>query len=291
MRKNSTAESGANAGSDWQLIARADDGSNLGTALLSTRSTGALTVGYGVNSHLFLPFDNQEIKIGAGTDLRFYHDGTNSYIRNDTGSLNFNIGTTTIAQLRSGGNPFWTVTSSADNAAVGLFVGNTKALRMGATSVRANIEGVDSTGFGSFQPLRVGGSELEFAVSSTVCMAIETTLAVDVRQQFQLSNAITPAQLTANTDNYSPTGLSTASVLRLSTDASRNLTGIAAQPAGTRLTICNVGTQDLVLIHDATSTAANRFFCPGSVNKTLNTNDSVDIWYDSSSTRWRVIDN
>jgi hypothetical protein len=47
----------------------------------------------------------------------------------------------------------------------------------------------------------------------------------------------------------------------------------------------------LVLIHDATSTAANRFFCPGSVNKTLNTNDSVDIWYDSSSTRWRVIDN
>lgn len=99
---------------------------------------------------------------------------------------------------------------------------------------------------------------------------------------------ISPAQLTVATDNYNPTGLSTAGILRLSTNAALNLTGIVAQPDGTRILLCNVGTNNLVLVHDLTSTAANRFFCPGSVNYTLNTNDSVYIWYDQASTRWRV---
>ena len=104
------------------------------------------------------------------------------------------------------------------------------------------------------------------------------------------TNVISPAQLTANTDNWNPTGLSTASTIRLSTDASRNITGLVAQAAGTEITLCNVGAQDTVLVHDATSTAANRFLCPGSANFTLNANDSVRIWYDTTSSRWRVIE-
>lgn len=138
--------------------------------------------------------------------------------------------------------------------------------------------------------IRNDTGELRLQFSTTVIAALETAGAFDMRQQVQFSNVISPAQITANTDNYAPTGLATASVLRLSTDASRNLTGISAQPAGTRLTICNVGAQDIVLVHDATSTAANRFLCPGSANYTLNGNDSVDIWYDTTSARWRVID-
>jgi hypothetical protein len=42
-------------------------------------------------------------------------------------------------------------------------------------------------------------------------------------------------------------------------------------------------------MHDVTSTAANRFYCPGSVDLILNANDSVHIEYDSTSSRWRVI--
>jgi hypothetical protein len=100
---------------------------------------------------------------------------------------------------------------------------------------------------------------------------------------------VTPAQIVANTDNYAPTGLGHNLTFRLSTDASRNLTGIVAQAGGTRMRLMNVGSFDLVLVHDATSTAANRFLCPGSANKTLNANDSVDIEYDSTSSRWRVV--
>jgi hypothetical protein len=103
------------------------------------------------------------------------------------------------------------------------------------------------------------------------------------------TGVISPTQLAANTDNWNPTGLASARVIRLSTDASRNLTGIVAQAAGTMVWLVNVGAQDCVLVHNATSTAANRFFCPGSANFTLNANDSVQIRYDTTSSRWRAL--
>lgn len=103
------------------------------------------------------------------------------------------------------------------------------------------------------------------------------------------TGTVTPAQLTANTDNWAVTGLGAASTIRASTDASRNLTGIASPTAGQRVALINVGAFDLVLVHDATSTAANRFLCPNSANLTLNPNDSVTLWYDTTSSRWRVI--
>lgn len=99
---------------------------------------------------------------------------------------------------------------------------------------------------------------------------------------------ISPAQLVANTDNWAPTGIGTASVVRASTDASRNLTGIAGGADGRVLYVCNIGGFNLVLKHDVTSTAANRFYCPGSVDLTLTPNSTADLLYDSTSSRWRV---
>lgn len=100
---------------------------------------------------------------------------------------------------------------------------------------------------------------------------------------------LTPPQVTAAQNNYNPTGLSTARHLRMSTDASRTLTGIAAQNSGTLLTLWNAGTFDLVLSNaDAASTAGNRFRCPGNVNFTLNRGDAVDLWYDYNSAEWAV---
>ena len=110
---------------------------------------------------------------------------------------------------------------------------------------------------------------------------------VTFSRSLNLSSILTPPQITGNTDNYNPVGLTTCNVLRLSTDASRNLTGLVAFPA--LILLSNVGAQDLVLVHDATSTAANRFYCPGSANFTLSANDSVFIWYDIVSSRWRVL--
>lgn len=103
-----------------------------------------------------------------------------------------------------------------------------------------------------------------------------------------LGTSISPAQITANTDNYAPAGLATCGVLRLSTDASRNLTGITAQSDGAKLLLMNIGANPLVLKHDVTSTAANRFYCPGSVDFRLAANTAAWISYDLTSSRWRV---
>ena len=54
--------------------------------------TGVATLG----SHLELG-DSDEIKLGAGTDLQIYHDGTNSYVANKTGVLKLATETSGIA--------------------------------------------------------------------------------------------------------------------------------------------------------------------------------------------------
>jgi hypothetical protein len=55
------------------------------------------TLGFSMQSHLQVLLDNSEVQIGAGTDLRLYHDGTNSKIVNATGTLDItSAGTITV---------------------------------------------------------------------------------------------------------------------------------------------------------------------------------------------------
>lgn len=104
------------------------------------------------------------------------------------------------------------------------------------------------------------------------------------------SGVLTPAQITSNQNDYSPAGIGSATIVRLSSDASRQITGIASGGSGQRQLLVNAGAQDIVLVHEsASSTAANRFACPGAVNFTLNTRDSAWTWYDNVDARWRVV--
>jgi hypothetical protein len=97
---------------------------------------------------------------------------------------------------------------------------------------------------------------------------------------------VTPAQITAATNNYAPAGLSTAAVLRLSTDASRNLTGLTGGFDGRVLYLLNVGSFDLVLIAEsASSTAANRFAFADDV--VIRPGQGISLIYDTTSSRWR----
>ena len=41
--------------------------------------------------------DDANVKLGTGDDLKLYHDGTNSYIENDTGALKIATETSGIA--------------------------------------------------------------------------------------------------------------------------------------------------------------------------------------------------
>lgn len=98
-------------------------------------------------------------------------------------------------------------------------------------------------------------------------------------------------RIVANTDNFRPPSIDTATELRISTDAARNLTGLYNNDITKKryLLLVNVGSFDLVLKHNVTSAEQYRFACPGSVDLTVNSSDSVWLFYDKRSANWRVI--
>lgn len=107
---------------------------------------------------------------------------------------------------------------------------------------------------------------------------------------FYITGDISPAQITSNQNDYTPTGLSTATTLRLNSDASRNITGLAGGADGRIIILANVGSFNIVLINQsASSVAGNRFILANSADITLITNQDVMLQYDSTSSRWRLI--
>lgn len=185
-------------------------------------------------------------------------------------------------------------------------VTNASAIQLRADSTSSHINSL-ATGTGTVYPLGLRISSVEMVRLETTGDWVPATdnaralgtaslrwsaghiVALNTYGAVTHAGTLSPAQITANQDNYAPTDHATTYRFRLSTDASRNLTGLQGGASGREVVIANVGSFDLVLVHDATSTAANRFLCPNSANLTLNPNDSVRCWYDATSSRWRVI--
>lgn len=104
---------------------------------------------------------------------------------------------------------------------------------------------------------------------------------------FSLSGNISPAALTTSTDNWNPTGLSTASVVRMSATSAIQLTGVLARPAGTVLSLQNVGSFAIELVADsASSVAANQFDFTRS--ELVQPGQSLLLQYDATSVGWRL---
>jgi hypothetical protein len=109
-----------------------------------------------------------------------------------------------------------------------------------------------------------------------------------VAQDFYLEGDISPAQITADQNDYNPTGLATAAVLRLTSDAARNVTGLAVGADGRIIIVHNVGANTIVLKDEsASSTAANRFAL--NADLTLGADQSGLLRYDAVSSRWRLV--
>ena len=95
-------------------------------------------------------------------------------------------------------------------------------------------------------------------------------------------------------DNYNPTGFGTCQILRVSPGGSVTITGFVA-PAGSasRLVwVINASTNALSIANNGSvgsSTAANRVLCPGNTDFSFPTQSGVLLWYDATSTRWRII--
>ena len=109
-----------------------------------------------------------------------------------------------------------------------------------------------------------------------------------------LTGVITPSALTADQDDWNPTGGSTASVWLVSSNATRNLYGIATGVAGRVLHLVNVGS-NTILLHPqfGTSAAANRFaFRAGGYSGAVSLagGTGLTLIYDGAASRWRSLD-
>lgn len=134
------------------------------------------------------------------------------------------------------------------------------------------------------------GADVTLFRGGTDVLATEDHFRLD-SGRLRFASVISPAQLTANQDNWNPSNLATANTIRIQTDATpRTITGIVAGSDGDRLTLHNRNSGTAItLAHDVTSTAANRFYCPGAANFSLQPKQSVTIQYSSADSRWLVI--
>jgi hypothetical protein len=90
---------------DLRLFHNGTNGSITNTTgtLVVTSSAGEIELRPNTAQNVLIPLDNSRLDIGASRDLRLYHDGTNSFIQNQTGSLFFNTsGTNRVALTQAG---------------------------------------------------------------------------------------------------------------------------------------------------------------------------------------------
>jgi len=105
---------------------------------------------------------------------------------------------------------------------------------------------------------------------------------------FALTADISPAALTADVDDYNPTGLSTADVIRITTDgADYAIKGLADGADGRIIIIENITSGNRLAIPDEalTSAAANRFELNGDT-LSIFPKKSATFMYDGTVSRW-----
>jgi hypothetical protein len=124
-------------------------------------------------------------------------------------------------------------------------------------------------------------------------VGIDTTTpgaTLDVSGSFALSYDISPSSLGSSQNNFNPTGLASAAVLRLTASTAINITGLAGGADGRIITIMNVssGANTITLKNNSgSSSAGNKFCLTGDL--AVAQNAVVLLMYDSTSTCWRYM--
>ncbi len=147
-----------------------------------------------------------------------------------------------------------------------------------------------------------GGHGHVTAMSTTISAPAKTTRGLHVKAGVSdmgagmaASGHITPPTLTADVNNYTPDNITNASIVRLSSDASRTITGLQdgarlVPLAGRMLTLRNIGANDIVLEHEGAASSENfRFELPGAADITLTAGHAACVQYDPQARRWFVV--
>lgn len=133
---------------------------------------------------------------------------------------------------------------------------------------------------------RINADGTQAAPASDKNLALIGT--TDIQQALKLTGIISPPQITSNQNDYAPTAFSTAAVLRINSDAARDITGLAGGVGGSLKVVANIGSFTITLKDESgSSTAANRFAL--AADFLLVSDSTIVLQYDSTSSRWRLI--
>jgi len=171
--------------------------------------------------------------------------------------------------------------SGAYGASLALFA-NQHATHPGSFEV-----GLSQASGGSFQIRNTGwvsGGSIVFSVSQAGKMTPTSyggkTIVDDVVAE----------ALTGSVNDYAPTGLDTAPLIRITADGNYSITGMVPTTTSRLLWLLNIDSNNtLTLPHESgSSSAANRFLCPGNVDYVMPVRSGVMLYYTSS--RWYILD-
>ncbi len=136
----------------------------------------------------------------------------------------------------------------------------------------------------------IGGGQIAVGDSSVTAINILATGPLAGSSGVQLGfTPNTPAQLTGNVNDYVMSG----TINLMTSDASRNITGIVPTFGGQMLVISNIGAQNIVLKNqDASSTAGNRIITGTGADLTIAPDQTVMLMYFFMGVnRWKVLKN
>lgn len=123
--------------------------------------------------------------------------------------------------------------------------------------------------------------------NKTVAAPILTGM-VELQGAIKRTGIATPAQITSDQNDYNPSSsVCVNDTLMLSSNASRNITGLAGGVSGCEVLLVNTGSNPIILKDsDAGSTASNRFSFGGDI--TLAANQTARLFYQAGSVnKWR----
>lgn len=110
-----------------------------------------------------------------------------------------------------------------------------------------------------------------------------------VTKSLLATNEIAPTQITANQNDYNPTGFADATVAILTSDAARDITGFASEVAGRIVYVFNNGGFNITLKHQVTSTATRQIIGRGAADTVLTPKTGTFLYYSPSLTKWLVM--